>query len=152
MVWLCGFIRFAQTIPTAPSDLTTRTDAIVVLTGGSNRLNAALELLDDNKGEKLLISGMGKGITLENLKQLDELPHGHISALEDRIILGYIAENTRGNAEETAIWMQLEEYKTIRLVTANYHIPRSILEFSTIMPEIAIIPHPVNPDNVNVVQ
>ena len=40
-----------------------------------------------------------------------------------------------------------ESYTSIRLVTSNYHMPRSIRLFSYHMPGIHIIPQPVFPDS-----
>jgi len=61
-----------------------------------------------------------------------------------------LAENTRGNEIETAVWVYEEDYKSLRIVTANYHMPRSLLEFRSLMPDVEIIPHPVFPDNVKI--
>src|SRR3546814_14678895 len=57
--------------------------------------------------------------------------------------LGYEADNTRGNAVETAAWMKDQDFTSLRLVTATYHMPRSLLEFRRPMPDIEIVPHPV---------
>src|SRR3546814_11467635 len=57
--------------------------------------------------------------------------------------LGYEADNTRGNAVETAAWMKDQGFTSLRLVTATYHMPRSLLEFRRLMPDIEIVPHPV---------
>jgi uncharacterized SAM-binding protein YcdF (DUF218 family) len=64
------------------------------------------------------------------------------------IVLGHAAESTHGNAEETQIWMALENYHSLRLVTANYHMPRSLMVFRAAMPGIMIIPHPISPESV----
>ena len=66
------------------------------------------------------------------------------------VVLGHVAENTRGNAIETAVWMYEEGFKSLRIVTANYHMPRSLLEFKSLMPDVEIVAHPVFPDNVKV--
>lgn len=64
------------------------------------------------------------------------------------IALGYEAGDTIGNAAETALWMRKEGFRSVRLVTANYHMPRSLLEFSHAMPGVTVIPHPVFPNSV----
>ena len=61
-------------------------------------------------------------------------------------MLGHAADNTLGNARETAQWMESEGYQSLRLVTASYHMPRSMLEFTRAMPEIEIVPNPVFPE------
>jgi uncharacterized SAM-binding protein YcdF (DUF218 family) len=63
-------------------------------------------------------------------------------------VLGHEADNTLGNAVETAQWMRQEGFRSLRLVTANYHMPRSLLEFSRVMPETRIVANPVFPDLV----
>jgi uncharacterized SAM-binding protein YcdF (DUF218 family) len=62
--------------------------------------------------------------------------------------LGHAAESTLGNAEETQTWMSIENYHSLRLVTANYHMPRSLLIFHSSMPDAFIIPHPIAPESV----
>jgi uncharacterized SAM-binding protein YcdF (DUF218 family) len=144
-LWLGGLGWFIAHIPQSPVAETTKADAIVVLTGGSGRLEYGLELLAKGKGDTLFISGVGKGLTLEELLRHTDTPLK--PALRKRIILGHFAENTIGNAQETARWLNKEGYKTILLVTANYHMPRSIEEFAQVSPGITIIPAPVFPEN-----
>lgn len=147
-LWLAGLFWFAEQINHEVAEPDTVTDGIVVLTGGSNRLRTAIRLLSENKAKKLLISGVWNNTTLADLKKLDDIPEEEITKVQDRIVLGYLAKNTKGNAKETAIWMALEKYQSIRLVTANYHVPRSLLEFTRALPGKKIIIHPVIPDNV----
>lgn len=120
-------------------------DAIVVLTGGSLRLDEGLALLSAGKGKKLFVSGVHRGV---DVKQLLRLSRQSPDALDCCVILGYAADNTEGNARETAIWIKSENYRSLLLVTANYHMPRSLLEFHQTMPNLQIIPYPVVPPNV----
>jgi uncharacterized SAM-binding protein YcdF (DUF218 family) len=142
-----GLIWFA----TAPSagDRTGPTDAIVVLTGGGQRLNSGIALLRDGKGQKLFVSGVNQHVHLEELLRSSgdrsESAHEWASCC---VILGYQAVDTLGNASETAQWMRQQGFHSLRLVTAWYHMPRSLLEFDRAMPEIEIIPHPVFPDEL----
>lgn len=142
LAWCVGLLWFINSIPSQVDDKTTITDGIVALTGGSSRVPTALKLLKEKKAKKLLITGVGEGINFKNL--------GINTVNERNITLGYIAKDTRQNAQEAAIWTQLEEFNSIRIVTANYHIPRSTLEFKKTMPDITIIPHPVFPKTVKV--
>ncbi len=152
-IWFCGLLLFVLTIegleePQVSGDLQS-TDAIVVLTGGSERVMTGLELLNSRKGKKLFISGVHQGLTLDHL--LGSQPVS--KELRDCcIILGYAAESTLGNADETETWMTLEDYHSLRLVTANYHMPRSLLIFHSAMPDMLIIPHPISPDSVKLQQ
>ena len=63
-------------------------------------------------------------------------------------MLGYTADNTAGNARETATWMAEEGYGSLRLVTSSYHMPRSLAAFRRVMPSVNIVPHPVFPAHV----
>ncbi len=151
-VWLGGLIWFAQTIPHDPSTVEASeslrfTDAIVVLTGGSERLHAGLDLLVAKRALKLFVSGVYHSV---DVRELLRLAHQKPAEAECCIVLGYAADNTIGNAAETAAWMRAEHYNSLRLVTANYHMRRSLLEFHMAIPEVEVIPHPVVPPNVKV--
>ncbi|MBT3307659.1 MAG: YdcF family protein [Alphaproteobacteria bacterium] len=144
--WVFGLFQFAGWIPARVADAETRTDAIVVLTGGSRRLEKGLDLLSRGLAENLFVSGVYQGIDVRKLlKILKRKPED----LENRISIG-IAENTTGNATETMAWMEMRHYRSLRLVTADYHMPRSLLEFRYAMPARTIIAHPVFPENVKV--
>jgi uncharacterized SAM-binding protein YcdF (DUF218 family) len=119
------------------------TDAIVVLTGGSGRLESGFELLREGKGKKLFVSGVNRHVDLADLLRATKIAPGWAACC---VVLGHHADNTRENALETARWMRREGYKRLRLVTAWYHMPRSLLEFARAMPDIEIVPHPVFPE------
>lgn len=145
LAWIGGLAWFASRIPTSVDDPESATDAIVVLTGGSERLDEGLALLAAKKGRKLFVSGVYRGVEVAALLHVAR----HAPAnLECCIVLGHAADSTFGNASETAEWMAAENYHSLRLVTAAYHMPRSLLEFRHAMPDIAIIPHPVFPTRV----
>ncbi len=145
VVWIIGFLSFAITLP-VPSTDTARTDAIVVLTGGSARLATGFDLLHQNRADKLFVSGVSPGIDPMDLAALAEAGPDQVVCC---VVVGYQAANTVGNAAETAAWMRDEGYQSLRLVTADYHIRRSMVEFQRAMPAISIILHPVAPTTVN---
>jgi uncharacterized SAM-binding protein YcdF (DUF218 family) len=143
--WVGGLIWFAESIPRdreAPSSAQA-TDAIVVLTGGAARLKAGLVELEAGRARKLFVSGVNPRVELSELLRTAGQP---ASAVECCIVLGYAADNTLGNAAETRQWMEREGYRSLRLVTANYHMRRSLLEFRRAMPHVDIVAHPVFPD------
>jgi uncharacterized SAM-binding protein YcdF (DUF218 family) len=143
LLWLAGLIWFAT--PPSAEDGSAPTDAIVVLTGGRMRLQSGIELLREGKGRKLFVSGVNQQVDLDELLRIS----GNASAWAACCTaLGHEADDTRGNARETAQWVQQEGFRSLRLVTAWYHMPRSLLEFDRAMPEIEIIAHPVFPDQV----
>ncbi len=143
-MWGYGLSRFTDSIPAEVTDTTTPTDAIIVLTGGSGRLNEGFRLLSENRAKKLFISGAYRGVEVRKLVRMFQ----HVPRqLERRVGIGN-ATNTLGNALETGEWIAIEGYSSLRLVTAAYHMPRSLLEFRHAMPEIMVIPHPVFPERV----
>jgi uncharacterized SAM-binding protein YcdF (DUF218 family) len=141
-----GLMRFVGDLPTTVSEPDVRTDAIVVLTGGSGRLVEGLALLEGGVAEKLFVSGVYRGVDVEELLRVARADGGSDSVA--RIALGHEADDTRGNAHETAAWMAEQGYNSLRLVTAAYHMPRSLLEFARAMPDVSVIPHPVFPGTV----
>ena len=143
-LWLGGLVYFAGQIPDGVADPDSQTDAIVVLTGGSQRIETGLQLLAAGKAKMMFISGVHNGVEVPQLLRTLNADTG----LADKIILGHEADNTRGNALETAGWMREQGFHSLRLVTSAYHMPRSLLEFSAAMPNITITPHPVFADNV----
>jgi uncharacterized SAM-binding protein YcdF (DUF218 family) len=143
VLWLGGFLWFARQIPQAIADLDSDTDAIVVLTGGSLRVQSGITLLASGKAKKLFISGVYHGTDVAALLRVSHQAPEHVACC---IVLGHEADNTLGNALETAQWMHQEGFHSLRLVTASYHMPRSLLEFSRAMPEIRIVAHPVFPE------
>jgi len=146
LVFLGGLAWFAHDIDTPTEDPSSTTDAIVVLTGGSQRIDVGFSLLVGGKAKKLFVSGVHEGVDMsEVLKTSPQTPHW----VECCVVLGHSADNTVGNALETADWLRAEHFHSIRLVTASYHMRRSLLEFGRVLPaDIVVIPHPVFPEAV----
>lgn len=134
-LWFVGLILFTRIIPSAPEDIDKTTQGIVIFTGGKMRLKEALTLFDQDKGTYLLISGVNPQTTLADL----------IPEQKDRVnvTLDYNALDTKGNARETAKWVKKHSIKNFRLITSNYHIPRSVLEIRHLLPDVEIVTHPV---------
>lgn len=141
-LYLVGFIVFASSLPGKPRDLA-QVQGIVALTGGGSRLDVAVALFEKGVGERLLISGVNPEATRDELKKLS---HGK-KRFDCCTDLGYAAENTFGNAKEAAAWARFHHFDRILLVTARYHMPRSVAEFHDVMPGATIIPYPVDPEN-----
>jgi len=139
-----GFIWFAAR--PAPENESASTDAIVVLTGGRLRLQSGMDLLRDGKGRKLFVSGVNQQVNLDELLRVSGNAPDWATCCT---ALGHDADNTLGNARETAQWMRQQGFSSLRLVTAWYHMPRSLLELDRAMPEVEIIAHPVFPDDVS---
>jgi uncharacterized SAM-binding protein YcdF (DUF218 family) len=151
-LWLIGLLAFIAAIPGQVMKIDDRpTDAIIVLTGGGDRLAEGFRLLDRKLAKRLLISGVASGVTLEQLidrlgDQRDTVPSAE--ELACCVTLGYEAESTVGNADEGAVWLRGSGATSVRLVTANYHMIRSLLEFRRKMPGLTVVPNPVFPGEV----
>jgi uncharacterized SAM-binding protein YcdF (DUF218 family) len=144
-IWFIGLWRFAAAIPGEVAEPERATDAIVVLTGGSLRVEGGLRLLAEGKAKKLFISGVYRGVDVAELLRVSRQSPDSVACC---VVLGHAADNTVGNARETAQWMASEGFHSLRLVTASYHIPRSMLEFGRAMPDKDIIPNPVFPESL----
>jgi uncharacterized SAM-binding protein YcdF (DUF218 family) len=145
--WAVGFVWFMTIIPETVEDTTTHTDAIVVLTGGSERLPVGLALLEEGLADRLFVSGVYSGVDVATILDLNAQAPTTLACCID---LGHEASHTVGNARETAIWMAAGHRHSLRLVTANYHMPRSLVLFHRMMPGVVIVPHPVFPDTVRI--
>ena len=143
VAYLAGFVLFAATLPAAPSTLG-KPDAIVALTGGGARLDTAVALFESGVGKRLLISGVAPSTTKKEIKSL---AHGG-ARFDCCADLGFQAADTHGNAQEAAGWARAHRYKSLVVVTARYHMPRSLSEFAASMPGVALMPYPVDPDGI----
>ena len=145
LVWACGLIIFTGSVCSMiEPEHVDPADAIIVLTGGTNRVSRGLDLLADDKAKDLLISGVHKDVKLGELLKL----WGYKHPLPDCCItLGREAGNTIGNALEAQKWVAGTGAQSVRIITANYHMPRALLEFRHALPGIKIVPHPVIPEH-----
>lgn len=145
-LWGLGFLAFAAAIPGAVQEPERPVDAIVVLTGGDVRLSEGFALLDRGLAKKMLISGVDNGVDMPALlATLNGQVRPTQAVLDCCVTLGYDARSTEGNARESFRWLTENGFTSVRLVTANYHMRRSLLEFRRVMPGIELLPHPVFP-------
>jgi len=137
-----GFLRFLAGATAAVDDPVRPTEAVVVLTGGADRVETALRLLEQGAAPYLLVSGAHAGLTLPELARA----HGRDpAALAGRVALGWAAATTLGNAVEVAAFARGRGIASVRLVTAGYHMPRALLELRRAAPGLEVVPHPVVP-------
>jgi uncharacterized SAM-binding protein YcdF (DUF218 family) len=142
LLWLGGLLGFAADLSRRVDDPERTTDGIVVLTGGAQRIDAGIALLAAGKAKRMFISGVHPGTSKAAIRQLA----GPDAALVDCCIdLGFAAANTFGNALETADWARANKCQSLRVVTANYHMPRSLIELHRRLPDVVLVPHPVFP-------
>lgn len=135
-----GFVAFLTQLRGTEVALDRKAEGIVVLTGGSSRVSDAMELLAAGYGQRLLISGVHPTIGPSDISRT--LPENH-ALMTCCVDLGRSAVNTRSNAAEARRWAQAHGFKSLVVVTSNYHMPRAIVEFSHEMPDITLIPFAV---------
>ena len=135
-----GFIAFLSQLRGVEVKPARNADGIVVLTGGSSRVSDAMELLAGGYGKRLLISGVHPTSAASDISRT--LPDNQ-SLLRCCVDLDRSAVNTRSNAAETRRWAHERGFKSLIVVTSNYHMPRATVELSHAMPDIVLIPFAV---------
>jgi uncharacterized SAM-binding protein YcdF (DUF218 family) len=135
VAWCLGFAAFTLMLP-APLEANT-TDAIVVPTGGPGRIDRGLALLEERQAKRMLITGVGAGVRPRDLVRTTRASPRLIACCVD---LGTEAVDTRSNAEETAAWVRRHRYTSVRLVTADWHLPRARMELAAALgPGVVIL-------------
>ena len=140
VAWVWGLVSFVNNLPKPLPLVPGAADGIVILTGGPDRIRTGMALLNQGAAPRLLISGVFQDTSRDDLRQL-------IGRSQDRfdccVDVGRVARNTTGNAHETAEWAREKGYKKLIVVTAAFHMPRSLLELRRTMPGVEFIPYPV---------
>ncbi len=140
--------QFILTLPNAHITFLQPTDGLVVATGGQARIQKGLELLTKGSANKMLISGVGAGISKELLKRSLSLSDQQSLFFDCCVELEFTANDTNGNAKATFEWMQKHDLKDILLVSANYHLPRAEIIFKRYLPENSVRFQAVNPPDL----
>lgn len=135
IAWCLGFAAFMLTLP-QPFNGTT-SDAIVVPTGGPGRIDRGLELLRARQAKRLLVTGVAPGVRPDDLARTYDASPALFACCVD---LGGEAVDTRSNAEETAQWVRARGYRTVRLVTSDWHLPRARMELAAALgPRVVLL-------------
>lgn len=142
LIWLVGLFAFADRVRSyTPAADPARADAIVALTGPSaERVNAAIRLLEQDKGKRVLISGVNREVRRQELRALTPGSNKLFNCCVD---LGFEAEDTIGNAQEIAAWADAKGYDSVIVVTSDYHMPRALTEIRAAAPDLALTPYAV---------
>lgn len=148
IAWSLALVWFVNSMPVDAAATQEKTEAIIVLTGGQGRVERGLEVLAGGAAPVLFISGVGEDASV------DEILHEHATAsLRKRIassggeiVLDHVARSTLSNADQSAAFIKKRKISSIRLVTATYHMRRSVHEFRMANPEVSILADPVLPD------
>lgn len=145
-LWGLGYIFFLFQISNAtPESPDQKTEAIIVLTGGSNRINEGLDMLASDGAPKLFITGVNENVSKKDL--INKWPKKNKPKDLCCIELDYKATDTKENAIETEKWIEKNDIKSIRLITSDYHSVRAYLEIKDRLDGVEIIQHPVSSYN-----
>ena len=139
-----SFVLFVSSLPAAPASLP-KADGIVALTGGGERLDTAVSLLEHGVGKRLLVSGVAQETTKETVGKMSE-GGARFRCCAD---IGYAAEDTHGNAQEAASWTREHHFTSLVIVTSRYHMPRTMKEFSAVLPDVTLIAYPVDQSRID---
>lgn len=147
IAWSAALVWFLQAMPTESLPENHETEAIVVLTGGNGRVERGLAVLAEQSAPVLLISGVGERVSQTQMlnEHTDAETREKISATGGEVVLDHVARSTVSNADQSAAFIRKRNIKSIRLITANYHMLRSMREFRLANPEVEIIADPVFP-------
>src|SRR5215468_4713965 len=137
-----GFLWFIWRVPSDEVALDRNADGIVALTGGASRIADAIELLASGRGKRLLISGAYRATNSKEISRLNPEFERWVRCCVDfdRSL------NTLGNALETKRWAESRGFRSLIVVTSNYHMPRALAEIAHQLPDVALVPFPVVTD------
>ena len=135
LVWLIGFVLFVGLLP-RPAEEGRRTDGIIVLTGGAKRIERGLDLLQQGRAKRMLISGVDPAVRPVELAARYRVPLPLFACCID---LGAEAVDTRSNGEEAAAWVAKGGYRSIWLVTTDWHMRRADFELRQALPGDVVI-------------
>jgi uncharacterized SAM-binding protein YcdF (DUF218 family) len=158
LLLVAGFVFFLGQSRTRPEMPLRHTEGIAVLTGGPERVEMGLRLLSDGLADHLIVSGVGRSAELADLARSNNIPADELPGAETEpppvrgappaiatpaVTLGRLATSTRGNGQEIAAWARGKGIRSLRVVTAAYHMPRALLELRRNLPDVELVPHPV---------
>jgi len=130
VLWALGFLWFAIALPQPTNGQ--KTDAIVVPTGSGGRIPRGLALLREGASQKMLVTGVDQDVKPREFAAEYDVPP---RLMQCCVTLGFEALDTRGNARETAAWIDKQDIRSLRLVTADWHMRRAALELESTLPE-----------------
>jgi uncharacterized SAM-binding protein YcdF (DUF218 family) len=134
LVWLVGFVWFAVALPQPrPGG---RSDAVVVLTGGSGRIGRGLEALEKGWARRLLVSGVDREVRPAEFEAEYKVPPALMACC---VTLGFQSVDTRSNASEAADWIARNKFRSVRLVTTDWHMRRAAMELSAAIPDHVVL-------------
>lgn len=147
ILWSGALAWFVNSMPEQNIASLQKTQALVVLTGGQDRVEHGFQALAEGNAPVLFISGVGEGVAVRELLRAHATPEVRkkIEMRRAEIILDHVARTTVSNADQAAEFIRTRGITSIRLITASYHMKRSLREFNTAIPEVTVIADPVFP-------
>jgi uncharacterized SAM-binding protein YcdF (DUF218 family) len=130
LLYALGFVLFAFTLGKPAAANAQPTDAAVVLTGGSGRLEHGIDVLRQGKAKRLLVAGADPAVRKRDLAQ--RIP-GSGNLLKCCVDLGSESVDTRSNAEEAGRWLSGHGFHSLRLITSDWHMRRARFEFRKVL-------------------
>jgi len=140
---IAGFLVFAHTVSVMPAGPVRAADGIVVLTGDEDRIPEAVRLLAEGRAGRLLISGVNKSTQAPQIISLNAAGQAQAFLFRCCVDLDKRSLNTEDNAFEATAWARKRGFRSLIVVTSNYHMPRALIELRQSMPEVELVPYPV---------
>lgn len=144
VVLFAGFLSFINRLARFDTEFGRRADGVVALTGGAERITDALAILSEQRAQRLLITGVGERTQITDLVRQS----GHAQLFSCCVDIDRAALNTVGNARETANWAKAHDYRSLLVVTSNYHMPRAMVELQRFAKKVELVPHPVIAESI----
>ncbi|WP_181008510.1 YdcF family protein [Sphingomonas montanisoli] len=139
VLWMAGFLIFALFLPQpAPDEVVT--DGIVVMTGASGRIERGIKLLEARRARRLLVSGVDRRVKPHEFAKQFKAP---VRLMDCCIDLGQESVDTRSNATEASDWVKANRYRSIRLITSDWHMTRGRFDLSDAIDGVTIVPDAV---------
>ncbi|MGB7408833.1 MAG: YdcF family protein [Pontixanthobacter sp.] len=129
IAWFCGFLWFAVTLPGPLEDGVS--EAVIVPTGAAGRIERGMDILDEDRADNVLVTGVDPDVTAEEFAAQFDVP---MARMECCVTLGFFAVDTRTNATETKSWLERRQVRSIRLVTSDWHMRRAAHELRRTLP------------------
>ena len=124
LLYALGFALFSVTLGHPAK--TEKTDAIIVLTGGAGRIERGIAVMKRGEAKRMLVAGADPSVTRDDLiRRLD----GDARLVHCCVDLGSESVDTRSNAEEALRWIDRHHYRSVRLITSDWHMHRAAYEF-----------------------
>ncbi len=142
-LYVGAFLEFTGRLKSADAAASVQADGVVALTGGTERLDAAMHLLARECCRRMLITGVHADTTREDLRRRFAAAEQVFDCCVD---LDHAALDTAGNAVEISRWAGEQKFNSLIVVTASYHMPRSLLLISELGPDLKLIPYAVSPE------